>query len=947
MKILELIKDPAISELRNEVNLFVEDVLVDYLKDIENARSLPNYFNAKDIHDAVWGTIALSPIEVIIIDSPLIQRLRRIMHLGLAGLLFPGAEYSRFEHTLGVFYVADKISSKVKAESLYPLNELCPNQLCRLAALFHDSGHLLCSHASEAFFQSPRFSRYDLVDKATSLFTDYAGKSIGFSELLSVLIVVSPKVIELIEKAWVYSDNKSLKNGGEEIAEHLAALIIGVPTHLWQLPFHGVISGPIDADKCDYLARDSHRTGVPVAIDLYRVIQKFNLIEGVPVDWGSFWIDKRHPEQKESYLLGITLSAVKSVEEILISRQLMYEKIYFHHKIMTAEAMFRRALYFLDQSGFKNISNFRFALQLTDHDIISNTPEHFIPSISKNIDEAYPLKEKPFRIACKILKDLMNRKLLKRSCAIFTESNPANNNKNNNESGYERIKLFSLVELASSQGEAGNFLRDIFKHVSVEAQDNFIDSVVKEIKNLLIYLNKIEFESEDIECEILPVSYPQLNSDGFDIPLQIGNRLGYYNDIFQGDSWNNSRNTNYFYHYIAGPSSIRLEVFLAVEHVLFKEYKLLLEQGASDLAKIDIDQIELIKKELYEKGYYNKSLPLISDKMIWSQDEIKKISKLVKKFSYYEGPLGYKIWDTSHITSFLKQFVGLTESIKEQQLLLSGLIILLDNIHILNRFEIVEAFNNNFKNIAQKFDCLPWEMSYCITGNEKDSAAHITYYFNDLDRLYGKKLFTGHLNKILSGREDRLDIPTIFFDDACCSGSQIISIFQEICDVPIDKRMSRESHNLTLNSRQKKALRNSKIVLCFCYAMSENIANIKETITNLGFDIDVITDREFPNKFFESTEYRPFTSYEQKEIVKKALTEVGIELLLSTKKKGNEFKYGWSQERINNSALGYGDAQQCIILPWNTPTYTLTALWAHGNFRGAEWHPLFPRQSKD
>jgi hypothetical protein len=55
---------------------------------------------AKIIHDPVWHTIRLEPCEVIIVDSPLLQRLRRVHQLGLAGYVFPGANYSRFEHSI-------------------------------------------------------------------------------------------------------------------------------------------------------------------------------------------------------------------------------------------------------------------------------------------------------------------------------------------------------------------------------------------------------------------------------------------------------------------------------------------------------------------------------------------------------------------------------------------------------------------------------------------------------------------------------------------------------------------------------------------------------------------------------------------------------------------------------------------------------------------------------
>ncbi|HEX9620480.1 MAG TPA: hypothetical protein VF989_10105 [Polyangiaceae bacterium] len=60
---------------------------------------VPKY--PKTLNDAVWGTIQILPCETMLLDTPLLQRLRGIRQLGMAHLVYPGAGYSRLEHSLG------------------------------------------------------------------------------------------------------------------------------------------------------------------------------------------------------------------------------------------------------------------------------------------------------------------------------------------------------------------------------------------------------------------------------------------------------------------------------------------------------------------------------------------------------------------------------------------------------------------------------------------------------------------------------------------------------------------------------------------------------------------------------------------------------------------------------------------------------------------------------
>lgn len=108
---------------------------------------------AKQVHDTIWGTISLRPLEVAVLDSPLMQRLRHLRQLGVAHWVYPGADHSRFEHSLGVVYQAQQLISAINRAGLNKYNQLVisedDQQLIRMAALLHDTGHPVLSHVSE------------------------------------------------------------------------------------------------------------------------------------------------------------------------------------------------------------------------------------------------------------------------------------------------------------------------------------------------------------------------------------------------------------------------------------------------------------------------------------------------------------------------------------------------------------------------------------------------------------------------------------------------------------------------------------------------------------------------------------------------------------------------------------------------------------------------------
>ena len=257
-----------------------------------------------EIRDPVYGFITFNDWEKEIIDHPAFQRLRRIHQLSLTSMVYPGATHTRFEHSLGVMQFAtlmyDAIvnndDSKKILEDRLSYNEAGlkkDKQLIRLAALLHDVGHAPFSHATEEIMP----------------INDQTGKLHRHEDYTTAIIKGPLK--KVIENHQINKTNYNIT------AEEVAALIEGNVEILRDRIFWKVIiSSQLDADKGDYLLRDSYYVGVKYGIyDHSRLINTIAL--GVD------------PESEE-VVLGVNQDGWHVAESIVIARYQIFTQVYFH-----------------------------------------------------------------------------------------------------------------------------------------------------------------------------------------------------------------------------------------------------------------------------------------------------------------------------------------------------------------------------------------------------------------------------------------------------------------------------------------------------------------------------------------------------------------------------------------------------------------------------------------
>lgn len=266
-----------------------------------------------EIRDPVHGYIKTTEAERELIDSPFVQRLRRVHQLAGSYMVYPGATHTRFEHVMGTMHVAGQV-----AESLARSCDMSRDMIqeVRIAALLHDVGHGPFSHMYEEVL---------------------SGKGERSHEEISRRVILETTVSDILERNG-YSSKK------------MSDLAVGRARS--NQPFmNEIVAGGLSADMMDYLPRDSYFTGVEYGkVDIQRIIDSMRVVEG-------------H--------LVIDDTALYAFEALLLARYEMFKAVYFHRTVRAAELMLVRAMTLADSVlGLTDLSDMESYLELTDEVVL-------------------------------------------------------------------------------------------------------------------------------------------------------------------------------------------------------------------------------------------------------------------------------------------------------------------------------------------------------------------------------------------------------------------------------------------------------------------------------------------------------------------------------------------------------------------------------------------------
>lgn len=277
-----------------------------------------------EIRDPIHGSIQLTDAEEAIIESVEFQRLREIKQLGFSEFSFPGATHNRFLHSIGVSHVAGQVFDSIFRA--YPFSKIQVKnrfrQTVKLAALLHDIGHGPLSHTTEQVM--PRVSELNIGLYKTQGFNlsrranheDYTIKFVTDSTISKLISeyhhdIAPEHVASLIDKN-LNCDESVFTDGKINFRPILSQ----------------IVSSELDADRMDYLERDSYFCGIN-----YGKIDKDWLIQNLTLHITNY---KAH--------LALNRRALYAFDDFLISRHHMYLMVYFHHKSIVYEEMLNRYL---------------------------------------------------------------------------------------------------------------------------------------------------------------------------------------------------------------------------------------------------------------------------------------------------------------------------------------------------------------------------------------------------------------------------------------------------------------------------------------------------------------------------------------------------------------------------------------------------------------------------
>ncbi|MCH2114295.1 MAG: HD domain-containing protein [Pirellulales bacterium] len=241
--------------------------------------------------------VPVTPRVRNLIDTPAFRRLAQISQLGLVSLVYPAANHTRFEHSLGVYRMALLFLDRLAEDSRFAaVVEPRDAEHFLVAALLHDVGHWPFCHPLEDM-ALPGLPRHE----------EFARRFLQEGEIAEVLV-----------REW--------KIDPDEVLAMLTGKGKGPTGKILQ----SLLSGPIDVDKMDYLMRDSLHAGVPYG----RNFDQARLIQSLCLD-------------EHAHRLAISEKGKTAAEMMVFARYVMFSEVYWHHAVRSATAMFQRAFVLL------------------------------------------------------------------------------------------------------------------------------------------------------------------------------------------------------------------------------------------------------------------------------------------------------------------------------------------------------------------------------------------------------------------------------------------------------------------------------------------------------------------------------------------------------------------------------------------------------------------------
>lgn len=870
----------------------------------------------KEINDALWGTVSLSQVEVAVLDSPLMQRLRFQRMMGAAHWVYPGAVHTRFEHAIGALHqtqqLIDSLNAAVDGEDRKPLIAEQDAQLLKLSSLFSHVGCLAFSDGLVPELTAlPAFSAM-AKEFATASPPNEFGADPTFCQLLAYYIVKSAAVkallLTLVRKQWLRNEQGSEEAAVEYAANRIALTVIGRKIEEVRPQLQELVNGPYDSSNLDALVRNARFSGIPSVLDIRRLIQKL-AVESISVQYVPDWIslsinsdDERLQKSEKILLFGFPPSSTSILNELQLAQLLVNTKIRHHPKVLATEQMLRSVVRTLaDLAPAKDLL---LLLYTTPEDVlISTTAEGFESALRP--DPSSPLDDHEryrLTLAAETLAAIRERRIWVRAFQL---------------SG-------SAVE-ADSPGAVGinRFYRQL-RHV--QRGPLLLSAICDEVAKVLAVSGQTERPKAALAAQISLHSVHSFSAEsrvGRAIVLS-SNKLPYMlrETWDSADNWVDQYVRGQPTAYVFTSSDLADAAYVAIERIVDRSFNSALPSGTLEASKRDKNVIRSLKLQTAKPGFWHgHSWKIRPRAAVWRNARIHdRVQNVAFKLAKVEtiSQIGNRPDLRNATYRWLEQF----ETDNDIECALT----MLECFEIVDRDKTTAAFNALFK--AEP----AFKNAYAVSfGDPKDGSVIQGYFAADQANVV--KVVT--LDQWVEEPEGR---PLIFVDDCCGSGSQV-------CDVLaawLEREELREGlgeERRALSKEIQERLLKTQIAFLFITAWDIGVDKIRERLPKLGLNAIVfpyLSDTKIP--FVKERLLNNGKNQPDVDAFIARCTAIGAEILESNHV---------VPEKVQERKFGYGNRGMLLATLVNVPTQTTTLIWESGTVDGVRWEALLPRRKKE
>jgi deoxynucleoside triphosphate triphosphohydrolase SAMHD1 len=889
-------------------------------------------FSRKEVNDSLWGTIVLTPIEVAVLDSPLLQRLRSMRQLGVVHWVYPGAVHTRFEHALGMLFQMQQLISALNTawdlqhrenEPVTALIDGKSSQLLRLCALLRDVGQMAFSQASESALENlPEFLTLS-SDFTTELLYDGHGEDRQLSEIFAYYVVRSPAMERLfyvllrrLAPEVCFNRDDEVENV-REVLEKIARTFIGRKIDDQRPLLHELVSGPYSAERLDQLVRDARFAGTPSLLDIPRLLQKLSVrrmpANQLPQDIAG---QVALGPDDFAWLFGVKRSGASVLDELQLAQVLAYTKIYRHPKVVAIEQMVRSFIEAV--SGLVSPDRLlMFLYSEADDAIITFSRAALAEALGLDISRINDEANERLARAGATLRAIRERSLWVQAFQ-YPGSYLARGDADLRARNLDRF-LERLTHPQRREEFAGELRGEVRRVTQLLAAEPASTSATNDSMVMINVPGQIAGETQTGRAFLIQKS-------GEPVPLS--------QNMAARGNWAEQYMSEQPRAYIFSPAQLADIVYVAVEKLARVELNAKFPELFIEASKREAKSVRALKRALDAKGYW-EGLPYDlrpKPERMEKADTFQTITyfdRLRQSFQEPEAdaardPVSSQIPKDRRTGAWLRQFTTSDH--------IDCALTILRDFRLLTRADTVSALRD-FIVDSPEFQGA-WVIPF---GSMKDSSVTDAYFAPDIQPAI-EGVHT--LDEYASSGGGR---PLIFIDNFIASGNQATDVLAAWFGRNDLRKTELNEKRDTLPSQTVELLRRTKIGFVFVAGWDDGITAVRNISNELGINAQVycyLNEGVLP---FARDRLLKAGHGEAK--VERFLTrcrEIGLELV-NSEPRTEPLKAEIALQR----ALGYGNRGMLMATMVNVPTQSLTAVWMSGKVGGADWTPLMRRRKKN